>query len=98
MTEDNVRVSYGVKELLSRIDSRLESIDGKLDTKADIRDVTQLRERVDTMERRWDSQLAVERDRHNKQSTTFSKREKLAGMFIAVAAVVLQVLPHFNLH
>lgn len=95
MAEDNVRVSYGVKELLGRIDTRLESIDSKLDSKADIRDVIDLRERLTKIEKRWEERMAVEADIRLRTAAAFTRREKLAGIIVAVVAVLIQPILHF---
>lgn len=87
---DDVRVTYTAKELLGRIDNRLESIDSKLDSKADIRDVTELRERMNKVEQ----QLAIDRDRVTQRTTTFSKREKFAGLLIAGCVGLLNIVPY----
>ena len=56
--DNNVRVSYGVKELLARIDGRLESIEHKLDSKATASDLVKVEQdmkdvvvRVDKIDR-----------------------------------------------
>lgn len=84
--EDNVRVSYGVKELLGRIDDKLARIDDKLDAKADIRDVVDLKSRLEGMERREEARIAVERDRKEG----FTRREKLIGLALGILAVAAQ--------
>ncbi len=88
MTGEDIRVSYGVKELLGRIDIRLESIDGKLDAKADVREVADLRERVDSLERREEARIVRERTTRDQ----FSRREKIIGLLLAGAAVMIQLL------
>lgn len=88
MTGEEIRVSYGVKELLGRIDIRLESIDNKLDAKADLRDVVDLKSRIEAMERRESARIAVQ----NNQKEVFSRREKMIGLFIAALAIVIQPL------
>ena len=52
---ENSRVSYSVKELLGRIDRKLESIDLKMDLKADVKDVDALSSRVDAQGQRMAS-------------------------------------------
>ena len=50
MAQAEPNVEYTVKELLDRIDRRVESIDGKLDLKADRERVHDLTNRVATLE------------------------------------------------
>lgn len=97
MSEPEVRVSYGVKELLGRIDNRLESIDGKLDAKADLRIVLDMQERLSKIEKRWEERMAVEADMEQRSSQAFTRREKLVGLVIAAFAVLIQPLQqHFH--
>jgi hypothetical protein len=96
MSED-VRVSFGVKELLGRIDGRLESIDSKLDGKADMHDVIDLRDRLTKIEKRWEERMAVEADIQIRTAATFTRREKLVGILVAIVAVILQpIQQHFH--
>jgi hypothetical protein len=97
-TDPEVRVSYGVKELLGRIDNRLESIDSKLDSKADLRDVIDLKDRLTKIEKRWEERMAIEAAQDQSSAATFTRREKFVGLFIAAGAVVMQpLLQHFHL-
>lgn len=93
--EDNVRVTYGVKELLGRIDDKLARIDDKLDAKADLSIVLDLLRRFEAMERREEARIAVERDRKEG----FSRRERVIAAVIAAVAVVVQfVLAKYHLY
>lgn len=85
---DTPRVSYDVKELLKAIDLRLASIDSKLDAKADVREVLELRERLSKLEKKWEERLAVEQAERARNSQTFSRREKIGALLIASFAVL----------
>lgn len=92
---EEIRVSYGVKELLERIDIRLASIDTKLDAKADIREVTDLKSRIESMERREVARIAVQ----DNQKEVFSRREKLIGLMLAGLAIVIQpILSRYHIY
>ena len=102
MTESEVRVSYGVKELLGQINAKLENIDAKLDKKADIADIAALTKRLDTNDQRISDiredmrvRLAKESERAAGQAIALTKREKLMGALIAVAAVVVPQIHHW---
>jgi hypothetical protein len=86
-----------VKELLNRIDAKLETIDNKLDKKVDVRDFELLGSRVeatvrrvDALDQKWEQKIAVERSRMEEHTTTFSRREKILGVLIAAIAVLIQ--------
>lgn len=99
MTDPEVRVSYGVKELLSRIDIRLESIDTKLDAKADIRDVDDLKSRMDAMERREEQRVAVLASQLSNRKDLFTKREKIISLALLAVGVLIQFyLARYYLH
>jgi L-fucose mutarotase/ribose pyranase (RbsD/FucU family) len=85
---DTPRVSYDVKELLKAIDLRLASIDSKLDAKADVREVLELRDRIATLEKRWQERMAVEQAERARNSQMFSRREKIGALLIASFAVL----------
>ncbi len=97
MSEPEVRVSYGVKELLNRIDDRLASIDNKLDAKADLRDLIELRDRLTKIEKRWDESMAVDAELKQRSAAMFTRREKFLTLFFAAAAIWWQTLQqHFH--
>lgn len=87
--DDGLRVSYGIKELLGRIDLRLENISAKLDGKVDTRDFEILEGRVASLERRTERQ----EDQVRQKGLSWSRKEKLAALIIAALAVLAQVLP-----
>lgn len=96
--EDSPRVTFGIKELLARIDSKLETIDTKLDTKVDIREFDLMAKRVesnarriDEVDRKFTERVAIEAARREESTTTFSKREKIVALGLAALAVMLQV-------
>lgn len=104
MSEDNVRVTYGVKELLGRIDARLESIDGKLDSKVDVRDFDLLAQRVEAQVRRIDhmdskfsEKLAAERALTTERTTVFSRRGTTMMAFFAAVAVAIQLVQFIHI-
>lgn len=53
------RVSYTTKELLERIDSKIDQLSSKLDLKADLTDVKDLLRRVEELEKSDRSTSAV---------------------------------------
>lgn len=74
------------------MDRRLESIDRKLDAKANQSDLVLLAGRVEAIEA-W-RQVELERDRQSDQK--FSRREKVLALFFALLAVVVQFFTHFH--
>ena len=101
--EDNVRVTYGVKELLGEINKKLASIDNKLDTKVDVGEFKILAERVESNSRRIDAldnnfsqRLAIERAEREQRTVLFTGREKMLGLMLAGLAVVMQFASHLH--
>ena len=72
---ENSRVSYSVKELLGRIDRKLESIDLKMDMKADVKDVDALASRVDAQGQRMS---AIEQ-RLGGHERTLKEQQRIEG-------------------
>jgi len=89
-------VNYTVKELLGDMKRQLEAILGKLDAKADLRDVVDLKDRVSMLERAHEQQTAINRDRAAQEGQSFSRREKLLGLSLAALAVVVQLVGHVH--
>jgi hypothetical protein len=94
VTEPDSRVTYSVKDLLASVDRRLEAILSKLDSKADLSMVVDLKDRIASLERNRDEQEAVNRAR----GVSFSKREKILGAAVAAASVAIQVAGHIGGH
>lgn len=83
-------VSYRVKDILGEINGKLDRVMDKLDQKAERSEVHELKNRVAALELR--GKLAD--DRAKQTESTFTKREKIVGVFLAGAAVVLDPLLH----
>lgn len=96
-----VRVSFTVKELLAGINSNLAAINTKLDLKADAHELERLSKRVDAqgdrmgaIERRFDENDRREERERNQKRDQFTKREKVIGLALGVAAVVTPYILH----
>lgn len=55
-------------------------------------DLKEYERRVLTLERAQEQQAAINRDRETHEGQTFSRREKVAGLFLAALAVGFQFL------
>jgi hypothetical protein len=90
MNEPNV--TYGVKELLTRLEVKIDALTDQFNSKADAIYVMQISSKLDGLERTVHDHLTSEKQRKATSAATFTKREKLVGMAVAVMAVVLQAL------
>ena len=91
-------ITYTTKELLERVDKKLDALDEKLDRKADAATVVALESRLLVLERQAASQDAVNvalRDQADKTSekaaTNFTKREKVLAGCIGLLSILFQV-------
>ena len=100
MTSDsNGNVSYTVKELLARMDGKLDMIDSKLEQKANVAVVLALGARIDRIERgefsdaiRRAISSAVADEVSVRSDRSWTTRERwlgLVGVLLGVATVVL---------
>lgn len=93
---DTSRISFTVKELLAKMDTKLDAIVARLDEKADAHDLEQLEARVGALERTaaTEQELAAYRARHAKDRRT--DRRWLIGIglstFLTALALTLNAL------
>ena len=100
-----LKVTYSGKELLARIDRKLESIDHKLDTKADLRDVLDLRQGFDhlrndvgNLKQRFEEQVAVSSALAKQADNRLTKREKMAAIVSGIGLLAVQIALNFHIH
>lgn len=94
---DNGRITFTVKELLAKVDQKLDLIVGQLDSKAESHDVERLEVRVEVLEKSaaTESQLSAyraeqsrERKRDRRWTVTFAA-STLLGVLALGANVIL---------
>lgn len=82
--DNGITISYRVKDILDQIMAKLDTALAQLDKKADRADLVELKLRVTALELR----KSLEEDRVAQKTSMFSRREKLVGLVVAVAAIV----------
>lgn len=83
------RVTYDVKDLLERMDRKLERIDEKLDAKADLQMVVGLQRDHASLLERFNAAETQRAAREKQAAASFTKREKLAALLAAFLLVAL---------
>jgi len=87
-------VGYTLKEVIEKLDRKIDAMFTVLNLKADRADLTALDHRVDTLERR------VESDQTARNATRSAQRERqehwrwLLPLLVAITGVVLAVVLH----
>jgi hypothetical protein len=89
---ENGTIRFTVKELLAKVDVKLDAISGKLDAKADAHDVHALDARVGALEKEAAEVRIVAEALSSDKKNRFSKTEKVVGTAYLLATLALNVL------
>ena len=91
------RVTYTTKELLERIDGRLERLEEGMTGMVTHAEFSRLESRVGAVELRMDERLGTVEDKmmvvdaiNANKAALFSRREKIIGVVLALATIGLQ--------
>lgn len=98
MDTDNVNVSYSVKELLDRMDRKLDGISDKLDLKATIAEVQDIALKQSQIVSRVS---ALEQARKHDEATTDDFRatkERVWNVALGIALVVVTLVGVLGIH
>ncbi len=97
--DHNITISYGLKEVLERIEASQIAMLSKLDLKAEQSNVEDIDRRVTALETseiskdRIADALISNSDRSSRKTDQdFTKREKLAGLMISFTAVIISAI------
>jgi hypothetical protein len=88
---ENGSIRFTVKELLAKVDVKLDAISGKLDAKADAHDVHALEARVGLLEKEADEVRVVAEALRDEKKDRFTRTEKLLGLTYFALNLVIGV-------
>ena len=89
---ENGTIRYSVKELLAKVDVKLDQISGKLDAKADAHDVLALDGRVAALEKEASEVRVVATALQAEKKNRFTRAEKIGLFGFAAVTTSLNIL------
>jgi hypothetical protein len=89
---DNGSIRFTVKELLAKVDVKLDAISGKLDAKADAHDVQALEDRIGALEKEASEVRVVAEALQSEKKHRFTRAEKVGMFGFAALTTMLNVL------
>ncbi len=93
---DTGSVSYTIKELLGKLDGKIDVIILTLSGKADKGDLVEVERRVSSLEREVVLQEKVNEALRKENGQTWSVREKVLGALLAFGALAIQLYAQFG--
>ena len=94
--DDNGSVSYTVKELLAKLDGKVDTIILALGSKADKAELAEVERRVLALEKQTETQVRVNEALQVNSAANFTRREKFIGVALALLAVGFQIYAQFG--
>lgn len=98
MTDDDTYVQYPIREVLGKIDAKLDGIDAKLDSKASASvvrelaaDVAKITERVTILE-------VGERHEHAARDSNGTTKERVWNVALSIALILVTLIGVLGVH
>lgn len=91
MADETGNVVYTVKELLAKLDGKVDTIILSLGSKAEKSDVEALAKRVVDLEGKVSLQSEVNKALRSESAANFTRREKIIGLLLALLAIAAQI-------